>query len=65
MNNQQETWHFKLDKVLSNGSQEQIFEICASDVVRSVMDGYNGTILAYGQTGAGKTHTVRAPGHRP
>ncbi|CAK9104383.1 Kinesin-like protein KIF9 [Durusdinium trenchii] len=58
VNNQQETWHFKLDKVLSNGSQEQIFEICAADVVRSVMDGYNGTILAYGQTGAGKTHTM-------
>eukprot|EP00913_Durusdinium_trenchii_P029007 g27198.t1 len=58
VNNQQGTWHFKLDKVLSNGSQEQIFEICAADVVRSVMDGYNGTILAYGQTGAGKTHTM-------
>ena len=28
------------------------------DVVQSVMDGYNGTVMAYGQTGAGKTHTV-------
>jgi kinesin family protein 6/9 len=58
VNNQQETWHFKLDKVLSNASQEQVFECCAQDVVRSVMEGYNGTILAYGQTGAGKTHTM-------
>jgi len=58
VNNQQEAWHFKLDKVLSNASQEQVFECCAADVVRSVMDGYNGTILAYGQTGAGKTHTM-------
>jgi kinesin family protein 6/9 len=58
VNNQQESWHFKLDRVLSNASQEQVFECCAQDVVRSVMEGYNGTILAYGQTGAGKTHTM-------
>jgi len=58
VNNQQESWHFKLDKVLSNASQEQVFEITAAEVVRSVMDGYNGTIMAYGQTGAGKTHTM-------
>ena len=24
----------------------------------SVIDGYNGTIFAYGQTGCGKTHTM-------
>jgi len=58
VNNKQESWHFKVDKVLVNASQEQVFETCAADVVKSVMDGYNGTILAYGQTGAGKTHTM-------
>jgi len=58
VNNQQESWHFKLDKVLATASQEQVFETCAQDVVRSVMDGYNGTVMAYGQTGAGKTHTM-------
>jgi len=58
VNNQQESWHFKLDKVMANASQEQVFEACAADVVRSVMDGYNGTIMAYGQTGAGKTHSM-------
>lgn len=58
VNNQQEAWHFKLDKVLVNASQETVFDVCAKDVVRSVMDGYNGTIMAYGQTGAGKTHTM-------
>jgi hypothetical protein len=26
--------------------------------VDSVIDGYNGTIFAYGQTGCGKTHTM-------
>lgn len=58
VNNQKESWHFKLDKVLPNAGQEQVFDICAAEVCRSVMDGYNGTILAYGQTGAGKTHTM-------
>ena len=27
-------------------------------MVESVMQGYNGTIFAYGQTGCGKTHTM-------
>lgn len=58
VNNQQESWHFKVDKVLVNATQEQVFERCAQDIVRSVMEGYNGTIMAYGQTGAGKTHTM-------
>ncbi|TYZ69077.1 hypothetical protein PybrP1_008455, partial [[Pythium] brassicae (nom. inval.)] len=30
----------------------------AADVVESVLDGYNGTVMAYGQTGAGKTFTM-------
>ena len=27
----------------------------------SVLEGYNGTIFCYGQTGAGKTHTMMGP----
>lgn len=27
-------------------------------MVESVLEGYNGTIFAYGQTGCGKTHTM-------
>lgn len=34
--------------------QKHIYDVCASDLVMSVMNGYNGTIFAYGQTGAGK-----------
>ena len=26
--------------------------------MQSVLEGYNGTIMAYGQTGAGKTYTL-------
>jgi len=27
-------------------------------LLQSVMDGYNGTVMAYGQTGTGKTYTL-------
>lgn len=30
----------------------------ARPIVDKVLEGYNGTILAYGQTGAGKTYTM-------
>jgi kinesin family protein 3/17 len=38
--------------------QRVVYEKCARPVVNQVMDGYNGTIFAYGQTGTGKTHTM-------
>lgn len=30
--------------------------------VQSVLDGYNGTVMAYGQTGTGKTYTLGSLG---
>ena len=38
--------------------QKQIFEDCAFGIIESVLEGYNGTIFAYGQTGTGKTFTM-------
>lgn len=35
-----------------------LIQACADDLVDTVLDGYNATILAYGQTGAGKTYTM-------
>ena len=58
INNQQETWKFKYDKIMHNSSQEDIFTFCAQDIVKQVVNGYNGTIMCYGQTGAGKTFTM-------
>lgn len=58
INNQQEDWSFKFDKILHNSSQESTYEECAHSIMNSVLLGYNGTILAYGQTGAGKTFTM-------
>ena len=39
-------------------SQQAIYEEGAFPLVDSVIEGYNGTIFAYGQTGCGKTHTM-------
>lgn len=58
VNNQQESWRFKFDKILHNSSQEDVFDSCCKDIVKSVVDGFNGTVLVYGQTGAGKTFTM-------
>ncbi|KAL7471362.1 hypothetical protein ACHAXS_011641 [Conticribra weissflogii] len=50
---------FAFDAVFSeNSTQRYIYDVCAAPVVQSVLEGYNGTIFAYGQTGAGKTHTM-------
>eukprot|EP00201_Polytomella_parva_P015707 CAMPEP_0175058252 /NCGR_PEP_ID=MMETSP0052_2-20121109/11744_1 /TAXON_ID=51329 ORGANISM="Polytomella parva, Strain SAG 63-3" /NCGR_SAMPLE_ID=MMETSP0052_2 /ASSEMBLY_ACC=CAM_ASM_000194 /LENGTH=731 /DNA_ID=CAMNT_0016323611 /DNA_START=71 /DNA_END=2263 /DNA_ORIENTATION=+ len=38
--------------------QREVYDSIARPIVNSVMDGYNGTIFAYGQTGTGKTHTM-------
>ena len=43
---------------MHNSSQEEVYDYCARDIVRQCVDGYNGTIMAYGQTGAGKTFTI-------
>lgn len=41
---------FFFDAVFAaNVEQKHIYEVCASSVVESVLNGYNGTIFAYGQ----------------
>jgi DNA replication protein DnaC len=41
-----------------SSEQENIFAETAFPVCENVLQGYNGTIFAYGQTGTGKTHTI-------
>ena len=38
--------------------QEEVYDKTAKDVVHSVLNGYNATLLAYGMTGSGKTYTM-------
>ncbi|OMJ86652.1 hypothetical protein SteCoe_11804 [Stentor coeruleus] len=58
INNQQENWKFKFDEFLHNSTQEEVYDICGRDIIHSILEGYNGTVFAYGQTGAGKTYTM-------
>ena len=53
---------FKFDFVGdSTIDQMSIFNHIARPIADSCMQGYNGTIFAYGQTGAGKTYTIQGP----
>ena len=58
VNSQPSDYHFKFDSVLDNASQDTMYEVAAEEITASVLDGYNGTVMAYGQTGAGKTFTI-------
>lgn len=50
---------FAFDAVYGQDSQQQsVYDESAFPLVESVLEGYNGTIFAYGQTGCGKTHTM-------
>ena len=53
-----EQHHFRFDKVLPpHCKQEQVYSE-VEPIVRSVLDGFNATIFAYGQTSSGKTFTM-------
>ncbi|CAK9023571.1 Kinesin-like protein KIF13B (Kinesin-like protein GAKIN) [Durusdinium trenchii] len=65
---------FKFDHVLDSrgrpgdpgfASQEAVFETIGRRIVSCALDGYNACLFAYGQTGAGKTHTVLGDVHSP
>ena len=50
---------FAFDAVYDTDSLQQVvYDESAFPLVESVIEGYNGTIFAYGQTGCGKTHTM-------
>nr|CAA43677.1 kinesin heavy chain [Mus musculus] len=57
---------YVFDRVLPpNTTQEQVYNACAKQIVKDVLEGYNGTIFAYGQTSSGKTHTMEGKLHDP
>ncbi|KIW65957.1 hypothetical protein PV04_08170 [Phialophora macrospora] len=50
---------FTFDRVFDMSSQQaDIFDFSIRSTVEDVMNGYNGTVFAYGQTGAGKSYTM-------
>ncbi|KAF6029688.1 KIF3C [Bugula neritina] len=51
---------FTFDSVYDwNSKQQDLYEETFRDLVESVLDGFNGTVFAYGQTGTGKTFTMQ------
>lgn len=53
---------FTFDNVFpAETSQKQLFDSIGLPTVKSVLEGFNGTILAYGQTSSGKTYTMVGP----
>lgn len=42
-----------------------MYEILAKPIVSKVLEGYNGTILAYGQTSSGKTYSMVGEDNKP
>ena len=53
---------FTFDNVFDwNCTQTQVYSTTARDIVSSVLNGYNGTVFAYGQTGTGKVFLFSKP----
>ncbi|XP_063800487.1 kinesin-like protein KIF18A [Pseudophryne corroboree] len=48
-----------------NSTQQEVFEQTTRIVLDGVLNGYNSTVLAYGATGAGKTHTMLGSSGQP
>jgi len=44
---------------LFSSKQRDLYDETFRDLVQAVLDGFNGTIFAYGQTGTGKTYTMQ------
>ncbi|XP_038200192.1 kinesin-like protein KIF21A isoform X6 [Arvicola amphibius] len=50
---------FTFDYVFDiDSQQEQIYRQCIEKLIEGCFEGYNATVFAYGQTGAGKTYTM-------
>ena len=47
-----------LEKLSNSSKQLDLYEQTFRPLVESVLNGFNGTIFAYGQTGTGKTFTM-------
>ena len=53
-------YRFNFDRIFPPSStQQDIYDFGVKGIIDSVLDGYNGTVLAYGQTSSGKTYTMQ------
>ncbi|XP_027162679.1 kinesin-like protein KIN-1 [Coffea eugenioides] len=59
---EKEDFNFSFDRVFYPGSpQSDVYDFIALPLVQAAVDGINGAIITYGQTGAGKTYTMEGP----
>lgn len=64
-------WKFAYDKLYWSfdsskenlATQEYIFKDIGLKLLKHAFDGYNATLIAYGQTSSGKTHTIIGPNY--
>ena len=53
-------YRYNFDRIFTPSStQEDIYSFGVKEIIDSVLNGYNGTVLAYGQTSSGKTYTMQ------
>ena len=59
MQSNEATGAFTFDRVFdTNSRQTDVFDFSIRSTVDDILNGYNGTVFAYGQTGAGKSYTM-------
>ena len=56
---------FSIVKFFFSSNQKDLYDESFKPLVDSVLQGYNGTIFAYGQTGTGKTYTMEGVAKDP
>ncbi|ESW03769.1 hypothetical protein PHAVU_011G040700 [Phaseolus vulgaris] len=57
---------YAFDRVFGpHTNSDEVYEVAAKPVVKSAMDGVNGTVFAYGVTSSGKTHTMHGDQNCP
>ena len=49
---------FSFDSVFDKDNDYNLYDKTTGQLISSVMNGFNATIIAYGQTSSGKTHTM-------
>merc|ERR1712227_103998 len=55
---------YSFDRVFNEKTtQEMVYKSAALPIVKDVLNGFNGTMFAYGQTSSGKTHTMEGVLH--
>ncbi|KAL9003782.1 MAG: hypothetical protein Q9188_003362 [Gyalolechia gomerana] len=59
INSREAAGAFTFDRVFDTRSQQtDVFDFSIRSTVDDILNGYNGTVFAYGQTGAGKSYTM-------